>query len=172
MDGRNTWPGVLLWYALDIVNASLVSADYLDAGVVTWACTRNPRRAHRELLSFVDVGLSPGAGENPRQPGSPAFAEGTPAWLLQHKAADRDFNRPQELRPFLEVRAVRTGKALYPRMDWRRCEVTLAAYAQPKGAPPAWFEVAFEYGADGGAGQPRVSATPTSRPRVGWRFLG
>jgi len=173
VNGRNIYQGILLQYLLDIVNASLVNAEYVDAGVITWACTPNPRRPHHELLAYLDAGQSPGAGDDPANPGKPVFVGEVPAWQLQLLSADRSHNRPQQLRPFMDLRAHPEGKALYPRMNRGQCQVTVAVYVMPSGAPPTWFEVEFRYGPDGrvSAG-PTVTAVPVGRARVEWRYLG
>jgi hypothetical protein len=171
--GGNIYDGAVHSFILDVFNSSLISADFVDSGIVSWSCGSQGRVAPGSLLSFVDAGTSPGVGELPGRPGQPTFNGPAPAWMVRHFPAVRMYNNPQELRPFGEVRTTPAGDALYPlTTEGGAGEITLAAYAIPKGSPPTWFEVVFSIERDGRLrGEAVVMPTPIARPRLRWRHI-
>lgn len=108
-----------------VENVGLVTAEQLEAGIVTWVAEPSAQRINPHLLAYIDLGEEP-AGD----------------FSLRHYTAQPKTSEITRLPAFGRVRLESFPGIVYPFIE-RPVEIVAAAYILSKGAPPQWFELTF-----------------------------
>jgi hypothetical protein len=149
----NRWPFTRVFFTFMVENLSLIAAEQVEVGVVSWSLSEDDAEINRHLRAYIDIVESPDGRLNPH---------------VVHVISDASLSQTGKpnLEPFKKY-SINVGPFdFYADVDY---PIFCAVYVICKGSPPTWFQLRY-FCASGTEQKSHATLIPmyTARPKVEW----